>query len=40
MELGEAVPVSQIKQDSEDICIVGLWQKAIKNRYGTLDLSS
>jgi hypothetical protein len=40
MELSEAMPVSQIKQDSEGICIVRLRQKAIKNWYGTLDLSS
>ena len=37
MELSEAMPVSQIKQDSEDICVVGFRQKAIKNWYGTLD---
>jgi hypothetical protein len=37
MELGETVPVSQIEQKSENICVVGLWQKVIKNGYSALD---
>ena len=36
-ELGETMPVSQIKQKPENVCIVGLWQKAIKNGYSALD---
>jgi len=36
-EFGETMPVSQIKEELENICIVGLGQKLIKNRYGALD---
>jgi hypothetical protein len=36
MELGETMPVSQIEQNRENISIVGLWQKAIKNGYRAL----
>jgi hypothetical protein len=36
-ELGKTMPVSQIKQKSENVCIVGLWEKAIKNGYSALD---
>jgi hypothetical protein len=35
-ELGETMPVSQIKQNHENVSIVGLWQKAIKNGYHAL----
>jgi hypothetical protein len=35
-ELGETMPVSQIEQNCENVSIVGLWQKAIKNGYRTL----
>jgi len=36
-EFGETMPVSQIKEELENICIVGLGQKVIENRYGALD---
>jgi hypothetical protein len=35
-ELGETMPVSQIEQNCENVCIVRLWQKAIKNGYSAL----
>ena len=37
VELSKAMPVSQIKQNSESVSVMGLRQKAIKNRYGTLN---
>jgi hypothetical protein len=37
MELGKTMPVSQIKEKLEGVCIVGFRQKAIKNRYFTLN---
>jgi hypothetical protein len=35
-KLGQTMPVSQIEQNRENVCIVGLWQKAIKNGYRAL----
>ena len=36
MELGKTMPVSHVKQNFEDIGVVGLWQETIKNGYSTL----
>lgn len=36
-ELGKTMPVSQIEEKLEDVCIVGFRQKAIKNGYCTLN---
>ena len=36
MELGKTMPVSHIKQNFEDIGVVGLREETIKNGYSTL----
>jgi len=35
-ELGETMPVCQIKEEREDMCVVGFRQKTLKNWYSTL----
>ena len=36
-KLGKPMPVSEIKEDIEDICIMRFREKAIKDRYRTLN---